>query len=151
MSLENEGAQNLKQSDKETCGDRIEDAIISRGEDFTRFMSCFSFGQNYMIEADEEDEVLEEFYNYGLSIDMVSMGTFNRMKEPYLRYQLSWGGPSEEINFYQNGRVEFVFMDWFDSAVKEISHLEWVEWLRSYLVDMELLTDQKYFDAWRGE
>ena len=136
---------------EKTCEDRIEDAIISRGEDFTRFMACFSFGDDYMNEADEEDEVLEEFYNYGLDISMVSMGTFKNQKEPNLRYQLSWGGPSEEINFYQNGRVEFVFKDWFDYASIEISHLEWVEWLRSYLVDMELLTDQKYFDAWRGE
>ena len=151
MSLELEGAQNLKQSDKETCKDRIKDAIISRGEDFTRFMNCYSFGDDYMIEADPEDEVLEEFYNYGLDISMVSMGTFKDQKEPYLRYQLSWGGPSEEINFYQNGRVEFVFKDWFDYASIEISHLEWVQWLKQYLEDIELLTNQAFYKAWEGE
>tara|TARA_Y100001938_G_C7775895_1_gene275534 strand:+ start:132 stop:545 length:414 start_codon:yes stop_codon:yes gene_type:complete len=137
MSLDIEGAQNLKKSEK--CEDRIEDAILSRGEDFERFMNA------------EDDETIEEFYQYGLDISMVSMGTFKNMKEPYLRYQLSWGGPSEEINFYQNGRVEFVFKDWFDYAAIEVSHLDWIEWLRDWFVDTELLTDQKFFSAWRGE
>jgi len=137
MSLDSEGIQNPKKSDK--CIDRIEDYILSRGEDFERFMNT----------NDEETQI--EFYEYGLDVSMVSMGTFQDQKEPYLRYQLSWGGPSEEINFYQNGRVEFVFKDWFDSAVKEVSHLDWVEWLRGWFVDIELLTDQKFFEAWRGE
>ena len=137
MSLESEGAQNLKKS--ETCEDRIEDVIISRGEDFERFMNA------------EDDETIEEFFQYGLEVSMVSMGTFKNMEEPYLRYLLSWGGPSEEINFYQNGRIEFVFKDWFDYAAIEVSHLEWAEWLRNWFVDTELLTDQKFLQAWRGD
>ena len=137
MSLDNEGVQNLKKSDK--CIDRIENYILSRGKDFERFMNA----------DDEETQI--EFYEYGLDVSMVSMGTFQDQKEPYLRYQLSWGGPSEEINFYQNGRVEFVFKDWFDYAVKEVSHLDWVEWLRGWFVDIELLTDQKFLKAWRDE
>jgi len=150
MSLDKRGAPTLNQSETRikdlTCKERIKESLRSRGEDFERFITA------YMGELSEEDEsIIDEFYNYGLSIDMVSMGTFKNMKEPYLRYQLSWGGPSEEINFYQNGRVEFVFKDWFDYAVKEVSHLDWVEWLRGWFVDIELLTDQKFFDAWRGE
>jgi len=137
MSLDSEGTPTLNKSDR--CIDRIEDAILSRGEDFERFMNT----------NDEETQI--EFYEYGLDVSMVSIGAFQNQNEPYLRYQLSWGGPSEEINFYQNGRVEFVFKDWFDSAVKEVSHLDWVEWLRGWFVDIELLTDQKFLEAWRSE
>ena len=135
MSLELEGAQNLKQSEKETCADRITEAIISRGEDFTRFMNA------------RDEETQEEFYNYGLSIDMVSMGTFKDQNEPYLRYQISYGGPSEELRFYQNGTVEFWFLDWFDGAHKIIK-APWVDWLKEHLKDWELLTNERFFKAW---
>jgi len=132
----NEGEQNLNQSDKETCEDRITEAIISRGEDFTRFMNA------------EDEETIEEFYNYGLCIDMVSVGTFRDQTEPYLRYQISYGGPSEELRFYQNGTVEFWFLDWFDGAHKNISSMDWVQWLKQYLEDIELLTNEAFFKAW---
>tara|TARA_R110002050_G_scaffold222603_4_gene358420 strand:- start:868 stop:1323 length:456 start_codon:yes stop_codon:yes gene_type:complete len=151
MSLNNEGAQNLKQSDKETCEDRITEAIISRGEDFTRFMNCYSFGEDYINETDSEDEVLDEFYNYGLDISMVEIGTFRDQTEPYLRYQISYGGPSEELRFYQNGTVEFWFLDWFDGAHKIITSIEWVQWLKQYLEDIGLLTNEAFFKAWEGE
>ena len=136
MSLNNEGAQNLKQSDKETCEDRITEAIISRGEDFKRFMNA------------EDEETTEEFYNYGLEIAMVNMGTFKDMKEPYLKYLISWGGPSEELRFYQNGTVEFWFLDWFDGAHKNITSMGWVQWLKQYLEDIELLTNDRFYDGW---
>jgi hypothetical protein len=39
----------------------------------------------------------------------------------YWRYQLSWGGPSDEFRFYAGGcgdqepyRISYVFLDWFD-------------------------------------
>ena len=142
MSLDKEGAQNLNKSEELTCEERIEDAINSRGEDFLNFFDGINKGC---------EETIEEYYNYGLSVDMVSMGTFRGQKEPYLRYQLSFGGPSEEINFYQNGRVEFVFKDWFDYAVRKISHLDWVDWLRDNMVECELLTNEAFFKAWEVE
>ena len=135
----NEGEQNLNQSDKETCEDRITEAIISRGEDFTRFMNA------------EDEETIEEFYNYGLCIDMVSVGTFRDQTEPYLRYQISYGGPSEELRFYQNGTVEFWFLDWFDGAHKNISSMDWVQWLKQYLEDIELLTNEAFYKAWEDQ
>ena len=138
MSLNNEGAQNLKQSDKETCEDRITEAIISRGEDFKRFMNA------------EDEETTEEFYNYGLCIDMVTPGTFKNT-EPYLRYQISYGGPSEELRFYQNGTVEFWFLDWWDGAHKNISGLSWVQWLKEHLQDCEILTNEAFFKAWEDQ
>ena len=124
---------------KETCADRITGSIISRGEDFTRFMNS------------EDEETTEEFYNYGLCVDMVSVGTFKDQNEPYLRYQISYGGPSEELRFYQNGTVEFWFLDWYDGASKIITSLDWVQWLKQYLEDIELLTNEAFFKGWEGE
>ena len=120
----------------ETCADRITESIISRGEDFKRFMNS------------ENEETQEEFYNYGLCIDMVNIGTFRDQKEPYLRYQISYGGPSEELRFYQNGTVEFWFLDWYDGAHKIITSLDWVQWLIQHLEDCELLTNEAFFKGW---
>ena len=40
---------------------------------------------------------------------------------PYKRYQLSWGGPTEEFRVYLNGDVEFWLLDWFDGAPIEVT------------------------------
>ena len=62
------------------------------------------------------------FNEYGLSLNFVKPGTFEDQREGYLRYQLSWGGPSDEIRFYQNGNIEYWFLDWFDGASIDITN-----------------------------
>jgi hypothetical protein len=61
------------------------------------------------------------FGEYGLGFDYVAPGTFNEQSEGFWRYQLSWGGPSDEFRFYASGcgehepyRISYIFMDWFD-------------------------------------
>jgi hypothetical protein len=72
---------------------------------------------NKTIEAFNNMEIgSEEFNEYGLDFSLVEAGTFDDQPEAYYRYQLSWGGPSEEIRIYEGGRVEYWFMDWFDGA-----------------------------------
>jgi hypothetical protein len=143
MSLDIEGAPTLKKSVTHakhkrdlTCKERIKESLLSRGEDFERFMNA------------EDEETQEEFNFYGLCIDMVSMGTFSDMTEPYLRYQLSTGGPGDEINFYQNGKIEYRFLDWWDGATLDISTLDWAQWLREYFQDCGLLTNERFNNAW---
>jgi hypothetical protein len=58
---------------------------------------------------------------YGLGFDYVPPGTFRDQMEGYWRYQLSWGGPSDEFRFYAGGcgeqqpyRIGYAFLDWFD-------------------------------------
>ena len=143
MSLDIEGAPTLNKSVTHAkhqrelkCKDRIKESLLSRGEDFERFMNA------------DDDETIEEFYQYGLCIDMVSMGTFSDMDEPYLRYQLSTGGPGDEINFYQNGKIEYRFLDWWDGAVLDITNLEWAQWLREHFQDCQLLTNERFLNAW---
>jgi len=63
---------------------------------------------------------LGRFDEYGLAFDYVSPGTFKN-KRGYWRYQLSWGGPSDEFRFFTDEnlliiKVEYWFLDWYDGA-----------------------------------
>lgn len=75
---------------------------------------------------EEEEARLDE---YGLSFDYVAPETFDDQLEGYWRYQLSWGGPSDEFRFYGEmvdkhsaviHRIEYWFLDWFDGACREL-------------------------------
>jgi hypothetical protein len=50
----------------------------------------------------DEDNLatLGTFAEYGLGFDYVAPGTFVDAPEGYWRYQISWGGPSDEFRFY---------------------------------------------------
>ncbi len=74
----------------------------------------------------EEVEGLGTFEEYGLSLDYVAPETFNQQAEGYFRYQISWGGPSDEFRFFVNPdllchRIEYWFLDWFDGAHRDCS------------------------------
>jgi len=75
------------------------------------------------------------FNDYGLSIDYVEPETFDNQDEGYLRFQLSWGGPSDEIRFYNN-YIEYAFMDWFDGATKDVTNILVIQDLNNLFVDM---------------
>jgi len=78
---------------------------------------CEGEDSKYYAKIDEE---LGNLYEYGLSFDYVAPGTFTRQNEGYWRYQISYGGPSDEFRFYASGpdcdcyRIEYVFLDWYD-------------------------------------
>jgi hypothetical protein len=72
-------------------------------------------------EQDRHLDTLGVFSEYGLGFDYVAPGTFVDAPQGYWRYQLSWGGPSEEFRFYAGGcgehqayRISYAFLDWFD-------------------------------------
>ena len=58
----------------------------------------------------------------GLSFDYVEPNTFNDQTRGYWRFQLSWGGPSDEFRIYTDiftnkiHYIEYWYMDWFDGA-----------------------------------
>lgn len=93
-----------------------------------------TFDLEYFLDDNFEDireQCYEQLYDYGLSFDYVAPGTFEGQTEGYIRYQISWGGPSEEIRFfvspshdeYSNPyyRAEFWFLDWFDGARLDVT------------------------------
>ncbi len=90
------------------------------------------------------DEITDEIRSsYGLSFDYVEPDTFQDQPEGYWRYQISWGGPSEEVRFFacpdgRGGwslhRAEFWFLDWFDGASRRL-HGDQLETARAMFDD----------------
>ena len=76
----------------------------------------------YLAGNEDGDPDLGSFPEYGLGFDYVAPGTFPSQRVGYWRWQISWGGPSEEFRFYArpSGRgyaleaVKFAFLDWYD-------------------------------------
>ena len=94
----------------------------------------------------------EAFGDYGLGFDYVAPYTFDDQPTGYWRYQLSWGGPSEEIRFYgsprdrQPARAEFWFLDWFDGAPEDVTGDPIINELWDTFADMAML-ESAYEDA----
>lgn len=105
-------------SKTQTCKERISSHLTDRIKDLRKIWRLEREGK--------VDPELGAFHEYGLSFDYVSKGTFANQKEGYFRYQLSWGGPSDEFRFFTDSemnltRIEYWFLDWFDGAHKKLS------------------------------
>ena len=91
----------MGETEQKRCRDLVAVAFEERMRDIKK-----------LYEKDDWGELGE----YGLCIDFVEAGTFEKQRAPYVRYQISYGGPSEEFRIYLNGEVEFWYLDWFDGA-----------------------------------
>ena len=74
------------------------------------------------------EELTDRFGQYGLSFDYVEPVTTEKddtlQHRDYYRYQISWGGPSEEFRFYVNNeneleRAQFWYFHWCNGASVE--------------------------------
>jgi hypothetical protein len=101
-----------------TCAERVAEHLAGRLSDLRKLGGLY-------CEGDEEgDYDLGTFPEYGLYFDYVAPGTFADQKEGYYRYQISWGGTSDEFRFFADRnhrglvvyRIEYWFLDWFDGA-----------------------------------
>ena len=108
-----------------TCAERWHGEKDSTFEDLRKLWDAYCNGE-------EDVEDLGNLFEYGLSFSYVTPGTFGEEQEDgYFRYQLSWGGPSDEIRYYANPddceeqhvtpyRVTYVFLDWFDGEEQSL-------------------------------
>ena len=90
-----------------------------RIEDLSKLWDAYKSGK-------ESVEELGNIFEYGLAFDYVAPGTFNDQKRGYFRYQISWGGPSDEFRFFVDEnlipeRIEYWFLDWYDGAKKSLT------------------------------
>jgi hypothetical protein len=105
--------QNMSRNSRElSCKHRLGLNLANRLTDLRRLWEADCAGR---------ESESERLCNYGLCFDYVAPGTFDDQREGYFRYQLSWGGPSDEFRFFVNPdlslhRVEYWFLDWFDGA-----------------------------------
>lgn len=99
-----------------TCKDRIAYRLQERIDDLLKLWDLYQSGE------EEGDPDLGSFYEYGLAFDFVAPETFDDQNYGYFRYQLSYGGPSDEFRFMTEDPeadappVEYWFLDWFDGA-----------------------------------
>lgn len=97
------------------CEQRIDRVLKGRLTDLDKLLrtkSCADIGK------------LDE---YALCFDYVEAFTFDDQPDAYLRYQISWGGPSDEFRFYVRDdascyRIEYWFLDWFDGAYRDVTN-----------------------------
>lgn len=104
---------------QKTCKELITENYKSRMDDLKILWDSYCKGE-------ENVEDLGNLFEYGLSFDYVSPNTFTGQRKGYFRYQLSWGGPSDEFRIftdleYKPYKIEYVYLDWFDGAHKELS------------------------------
>lgn len=92
----------------------------------SRFADLRKLWKLYQEDCEASDPDLGNLMEYGLSFDYVAPGTFDDQNEGYWRFQLSWGGPSDEIRFYSSRydcepyKVTYCFMDWFDGHNRKL-------------------------------
>lgn len=89
------------------------------------------------LQYDIREQYIERFNQYGLSFDYVELD--KDTKQDYFRYQLSYGGPSDEIRFYDNGAIEYVFLDWFCGVGFNVTNDEVFKQLREWFKELDML------------
>ena len=72
----------------------------------------------------DDNGVCIDFYEwlseFGLGFYYVEPHTYEDQKDAYYKWQLSWGGPGDEIRIYNKDRIEYWYLDWFDGAFIEV-------------------------------
>lgn len=134
-------------SDK-TCAERVQSELDGELETLMELWDAYTTGG---------DNEREEFDNHHLSFDYVAPHTFKDQSRGYFRYQISWGGPSDEFRIYAEGqeyhwdvdKIEYWFLDWFDGAKRVLTGDDFKlleEIFTSYFVDAGS-AEQAYNDA----
>ena len=108
--------------------EKIKDESIKHYE--TVHKNLFRFLNNL-----DNEEIAQEFSDYGLSINVVEPLTFEEQEEPFIRYQISWGGPSEEFRKFDD-RIEFCYLDWFVGYSLDVSEDDTINQLFDYFEDL---------------
>ena len=102
-----------------TCFDLVNENCNERLDDLRVLWDL------YCNDPEDSDDDLGNMNEYGLSFDYIAPETFNEQYEGYFRYQLSWGGPSDEFRIFADKisdynwsvyKIEYWYLDWFDGA-----------------------------------
>jgi len=104
---------------EKTCDERIAVEMEGRLEEIKVLWELWG------KDSDLNDDEYGNFIEYGLCFDYVQGGTQYNEDEGYFRYQLSYGGPSDEFRFFTDAefncyRIEYWFLDWNDGASRRL-------------------------------
>lgn len=101
-------------------------------DEFRDFINNGNFDISEIREFIRLHEQLGSWFDYGLSYDYVELGTFDDQDEDYFRFQMSWGGPSDELRFYEDGTIIYVYLDWFSGVGFDVTGEVWAEWVKEW-------------------
>ena len=114
---------------EKTCAERVEKNFKDRAAYISGVFEYFDLPETQRAAhplADEMedysvDSEFDALMHNALSFDFVEDD--ENPRAGYWRYQLSWGGPSDEFRIYLDERmksrikkIDYHFMDWFDGA-----------------------------------
>lgn len=111
-----------------TCKQRWRSHKDSRISDLKKLIAAYHEGEDSALYKKVYEE-LGDLSDYGLCLDFVPVGTFSDQTRSYFRYQLSYGGPSDEFRFYGEllgeykahlEYIEYVFLDWGDGHARKL-------------------------------
>jgi len=119
-----------KPNKEKKCSELVKEKYQDRLKQFKNALSFFDKDEeqkwswlNDNPECDQYDGY-DNFFDYcnqaGLCFDRVEAGTFKDQRAAYWRWQLSYGGPSEEFRLYDNNDLEYWYLDWFDGACVDV-------------------------------
>tara|TARA_B100000902_G_scaffold327575_1_gene323207 strand:+ start:180 stop:554 length:375 start_codon:yes stop_codon:yes gene_type:complete len=108
---------------EKTCEERIDEYLTTVSGDIKE-----------MYKADIENGGGGYDPHYPLHVDVVvdENGT-----PEYGQFLMSWGGPSDELAFYHDGTIKYIFKDWFDVAERDVTEHDWAQWLKHELISRE--------------
>ena len=106
-------------SESPSCKSRWASEKNDRIRDIRKLWKLYTNGE------DQSDPDLGRFDEYGLAFDYVAPNTFSDQPRGYWRWQISYGGPSDEFRFHGDGprhiaRIEYTFLDWFDGYTRKL-------------------------------
>jgi hypothetical protein len=124
---------NPPSSDPDAFNKAALDHLKSRQDDISRYMNADDPWET----IDPDGDYLPPFSEYGLCFDAVENDETEAIE--YFRFQISYGGPSEEYRFHPNGLIEFVYLDWFTGAGFDVSSTEEAQWLFQVYKDLGMM------------
>jgi len=110
---------------QKTCAELISARCYDRKEQFENAFLFFKDNDETKKHSEfSEYESLMDYANQNsLDFSYVEPNTFEKQSKGYWRWQLSWGGPSDEFRYYHFDHdkkkiksMEYSYMDWFDGA-----------------------------------
>lgn len=135
---------------------------------FDKYRHCDSADEFWDAVKDNEDDLEEaefaidkwnslgKFNEYGLDLSPVLISAKDSNEyyddndetdsidedESYVRYQMSYGGPSDEIRLYADGTIIYVFLDWFCGIGFDVSDEDEFTWLMDEFMVEEMLSQK---------
>ncbi len=114
----------MMSTEQKKCKDIVSGHCASRLEVLTDLLKLYC--EDPEAYHDEHQTNLDE---YALCFDYVPANTFADQDSGYFRYQLSYGGPSDEFRYYCDPeynpiKIEYWHLDWGDGACEDVTHNE---------------------------